>query len=124
MDDIYYTYLLRCWKNRKSMTKHRPLYGHIIYCGYTYNIFQRLVEHIMGKGNYNSKRPSYTKQFHGNIKFAYLETFKTRAEAMKREGEIKDFSRDKKVELIYNFKKNHPEVLEFIETNLERLLKK
>ena len=107
----YYTYLLRCWKSKNAMNRQRPLYGHIIYCGYTYNIFQRLIQHITGKTK------KYTKQFHGNIRFAYLETFKTRAEAMKRELEIKDLSRDEKIKMIYDFKENHPEVLEFIETN-------
>lgn len=114
----YYTYLLRCWKSKNAMNRQRPLYGHIIYCGYSHNIFQRLIEHIKGK----TKR--YTKQFHGNIKIAYFETFKTRAEAMKREVEIKDYTRDEKIKMIYDFKENHPDVLEFIETNLELLLKK
>ena len=111
----YYTYLLCCWKSKRTFNQQRPLYGHIIYCGQTYNIFQRLVEHIKGKSK-------YTKQFHGNIRIAYFEIHKTRAEAMNREDEIKKFSRDKKVEMIFNFKENHPEELEFIKTNLENLL--
>jgi len=90
----------------------------VIYTGYTYNIFQRLIQHIEGK----TKR-AYTKQFKGKIRLGYLEIFKTRAEAMNREAEIKTFSRDKKVEMIYNFQNSSPEVLDFIKKNLENLLK-
>ena len=112
----YFTYLLCCWKDKKSYERHRPQYGHIIYCGQTYNIFQRLVEHIKGKS-------FYTSQFKGNIRLGYFETFKTRAEAMNREREIKKFSRNEKVKMIFNFKKLQPNVLEFIKNNLEILLK-
>ena len=113
----YYTYLLCCWRSKRTFNQQRPLYGHIIYCGYTYNIFQRLLEHIKGK----SKR-AYTKQFKGNIRLGYLEIHKTRAEAMHREDEIKKFSRDEKVEMIFNFQENHPEELEFVKENLKELL--
>ena len=125
MIENYYMYLLCCWKSKKAFDNNIPLYGHIIYCGYTSNIFQRLVEHITGKGNYNSKRPSYTKQFHGNIKLAYLETFKTRSEAMKRENEFKFpniVEREVKIKMIKDFRKKHPEILEFVEKNVELLL--
>lgn len=114
---VYYTYLLCCWKDKNSYNQYRPLYGHLIYCGYTYNIFQRLVQHIKGV----SKR-AFTKRFKGNIRLAYLETYKTRKEAINREDEIKSFIREEKIKLIYHFKENHLEILEFIETNLEHLL--
>lgn len=116
MSDIYYVYLLRCWTNRKGLLAERPLYGHAIYCGYSHNIFERVVEHIKGK----TKR--YTKRFKGNIRLSYIETFKTRAEAMKRELEIKDFSRDAKVKMIFDFKEKYPDVLEYLDYNIQRLL--
>ena len=122
-DNIFYVYLLKCWKDKKSFDRHRPLYGHIIYCGQTNNIFNRLKEHITGKNHYKGKRPPYTAQFKGNIRLAYLETYETRSEAMKREDEIKDkYSRDKKIELIYNFKEDYSHVLEFVTTNMKKIL--
>ena len=113
--DVYYVYLLMCWKDATSMALQRPLYGHLIYCGQTNNIFRRLKEHITGKS-------FYTKQFKGNIKLGYLEAYETRAEAMKREDEIKKYSRNKKVKMILSFQKNFKKELEFIEKNLLSLL--
>lgn len=112
----YYTYLLCCWTTKSGYKRHRPLYGHIIYCGYTYNIFQRLTEHIKGYS-------FYTKQFKGLIRLGYLETHKTRKEAMNREAKIKLFDRDKKIKMIYEYRNSSPEVLDFIKINLENLLK-
>lgn len=112
----YYTYLLCCWKTKNGFTRHRPLYGHIIYCGYTYNIFQRLTQHIKGYS-------FYTKQFKGKIRLGYLETSKTRKEAMNRETYIKKkLTRDKKVEMIYKFQNSFPDILEFINKNMEKIL--
>ena len=113
----YYTYMLCCWKTKSGFSRHRPLYGHVIYTGYTYNIFQRLTQHIKG-----TSKKAYTKQFKGKIRLGYLETHKTRKEAMNREDKIKTFSRDKKVEMIYNFQEAYPEVLDFIKKNLELLI--
>jgi len=112
----YYTYLLCCWKTKNGYNRHKPLYGDIIYCGYTYNIFQRLVEHIKGKS-------PYTSQFKGNIRFGYLEIHKTRKEAMNREDKIKKFGRDEKVVMIANFQILSPDILDFINNNLKKLLK-
>lgn len=116
MNDIYYTYLLRCWRTRRGLLEERPLYGHIIYCGFSHNIFERVLEHIKGK----TKR--YTKQFKGNIRLSYIEIFKTRAEAMKREDEIKALTRDERVKMIYDFKEKYPEILEYLDYNIQRLL--
>ncbi len=113
----YYTYLLKCWSTKSGYKRHRPLYGNIIYCGYTYNIFQRLVEHIKVQA-----KGTYTKQFKGKIRLGYLETHKTRKEAMNRESEIKVFDRDKKIKMIYDYQNSSPEVLDFIKINLENLL--
>jgi putative endonuclease len=109
--------MLCCWKTKNDFTRHRPLYGHVIYTGYTYNIFQRLIQHIEGKTT-----KAYTKQFNGLIRLGYLEIHKTRGEAMSREAEIKTFSRDKKVEMIYKFQEASPEVLDFIKKNLDLLI--
>jgi len=119
MIDNYYVYLLSCWNNKSSFEQWRPLYGHIIYCGYTSNIFDRLVYHIKGWAR-------YTKRFKGNIRLRYLETFKTKIEAMEREEEFKKsffISRDDKIKMIYDFQETHSEELKFIKDNLERLLK-
>jgi len=114
-DNIFYVYLLRCWKTKEGFQKHRPLYGNIIYTGQTNNIFRRLVEHTKGKS-------FYTKQFHGKIRLAYLEHYDTRSDALQRETNIKKFSRDDKIKMIYNFKEDHSDVLEHITTNLRKLL--
>lgn len=119
-EDIFYVYLLRCWNNKNGFRKQRPLYGNIIYCGETNNIFRRLVEHIKGMRYF--KRPSYTEQFKGNIRLAYLETYNTEQKAMNRERKIKEFSRDKKVKMIYDFKEKHSNILEFVTTNVRKLL--
>lgn len=105
--NVFYVYLLKCWKDKDAMERERPLYGHIIYTGQTNNIFRRLVEHIKGKSG-------YTKQFNGNIALGCIEAYDTRKEAMNREDEIKTFSRDKKVELIQTFKRENANKLGFI----------
>jgi len=114
-DNIFYVYLLRCWKTKEGFQRHRPLYGNIIYTGQTNNIYRRLIEHTNGKSR-------YTSQFHGKIRIAYLEHYDTQSEAFIRESEIKTFSRDKKIKMIYNFKESHSDVLEHITTNLRKLL--
>ncbi len=66
------------------------------YTGYTNDLHRRLKEHKNGVGaKYCRGRKS--------IKLKYFQTFTERQEAMKRELEIKSFSRKKKVELIKNF---------------------
>ncbi|MHA1490690.1 MAG: GIY-YIG nuclease family protein [Promethearchaeota archaeon] len=66
------------------------------YTGYTKDLHRRLKEHKNGVGaRYCRGKKS--------IKLKYFQTFTERQEAMKRELEIKSFSRKKKVELIKNF---------------------
>ena len=75
-----YTYILRC----SDQT---------LYTGWTTDIEKRVKKHNSGKGaKYtNGRRP---------VKLEYLEEFKTKQEAMKREYAIKQLSRDEKFKLI------------------------
>ena len=77
-----------------------PYYVYIILCidgsfytGYTKNIDARLKLHESGKG------ARYTRM-HKPQKIAYLEMLETRAQAMKREKEIKKLSHQQKFNLI------------------------
>ena len=77
-----------------------PYYVYIILCidggfytGYTKNIEARLKLHESGKG------ARYTRM-HKPQKIAYLEVLDTRAQAMKREKQIKKLSHQQKLNLI------------------------
>ena len=77
-----------------------PYYVYIILCidgsfytGYTKNIDTRLKLHESGKG------ARYTRM-HKPQKIAYLEMLDTRAQAMKREKQIKKLSHQQKFNLI------------------------
>ena len=63
------------------------------YTGSSNNIEKRFKDHISGKG------ARYTKS-HKPIKIVYKEKFATKSEALKREAEIKSWSRKKKENLI------------------------
>lgn len=76
----YFVYLIEC--SDKS-----------IYTGITTDVVRRFNEHKNGKGgHYTSSRQV--------IKILYTEKFKTRGEALKREFEIKNWTREKKLNLI------------------------
>ncbi len=62
------------------------------YTGYTNNLLRRLSEHRNGKG------AKYCRS--KEVELKYYETFTDRKSAMKREVEIKSFSRSKKISLI------------------------
>ncbi|MFW9937489.1 MAG: GIY-YIG nuclease family protein [Candidatus Thorarchaeota archaeon] len=68
------------------------------YTGYTNNLYRRLEEHKKGVG---AKFCRGKKK----IELKYFETFAQRKEAMKREREIKTFSRKEKLNLIKNLNK-------------------
>lgn len=87
-----------CWNNPKSFSRKRPKHGHLFYTGYTNNILRRLKEHR--NGHSYGKRPSFTSHFHGRIELGFVEVYTKEEEAMKREIQIKPFSRDKKIKLI------------------------
>ncbi len=76
----YYFYLARCSDNT-------------LYAGYCADIKNREIKHNKGEG------AKYTK-YRAPIKIVYFEEFLTRSEAMKREAQIKGWSRVKKENLI------------------------
>jgi len=85
--EFYYVYILETTsKNGKKS----------LYTGYTKDLIRRKKEHKEGRG---------AKYCRGKqtIELKYFETFIERKEAMKREREIKSFSREKKLELVNNF---------------------
>ncbi len=60
------------------------------YTGATNNLEKRFLEHKSGKGG------RYTRS-HKPLKLIYSEQFKTKSEALKREIEIKGWSKQKKI---------------------------
>lgn len=66
-----------------------------LYTGWTNNLKKRFKDHSEGKG------AKYTRG-RGPFKIVYFETFDEKRDALKREYEIKSFTRDKKLELIKN----------------------
>jgi len=84
---IYYVYILETIaKNNKKR----------FYTGYTNNLNRRLHEHKKGTG---AKFCRGKKE----IQLKYFESFMERKDAMRRELEIKTFSRKQKIELIKTF---------------------
>lgn len=79
---MYYLYLLRCFDNS-------------LYCGQTNNLKRRVREHGLG----NSKCAKYTKT-RRPVKLVYSEKYPDIKQAMKREAEIKSWTKAKKEELI------------------------
>lgn len=75
-----YTYLVRCSDNS-------------LYAGWTNNIEKRLKAHNEGNG------AKYTKS-RRPVTLAYVETFDTRSEAMKREAALKKMTHRQKEALI------------------------
>ena len=84
---LYYVYIL------ETIAKNNRKY---FYTGYTNNLYRRLEEHKKGAG---------AKFCRGKkcITLKYFETFSERSGAMKRELEIKTFTRRQKLELISTF---------------------
>jgi len=84
---LYYVYILETIaKNNKKR----------FYTGYTNNLNRRLQEHKKGTG---AKFCRGKKK----IQLKYFESFMERKDAMRRELEIKTFSRKQKIELIKTF---------------------
>ena len=75
-----YTYIVRCKDNT-------------FYTGWTTNIEKRIEVHNSGKG------AKYTKS-RRPVELVYFEEFNTKEEAMRREYEIKQMTRNKKEKLI------------------------
>jgi len=69
------------------------------YTGYTKDLKNRFEQHLNGKGS----RYTRIKKPYGIV---YVEWFKTRSDAIKREKEIKRLNHDEKHDLIINSKNN------------------
>lgn len=78
---MWYVYILLCRDDS-------------FYTGITNNLKKRILEHKNGQGG------RYTRS-HKVIKLIYQEKLPTHSEALKRELEIKNWSREKKIRLIY-----------------------
>ncbi len=86
---VYYVYILKCTSINTSKISY--------YTGSTQDLMIRVDQHRTGKG------AKYTR---GKIiDLVFFETQLSRSEAMKREYELKSFSKQKKIEIIKNFQK-------------------
>jgi len=79
---MWYLYILLCEDNS-------------LYTGITNNLKKRFSEHKNGKGG------RYTRS-HKPIKLIYKQQFLTRSEALKREAEIKSWTREKKIKKFFS----------------------
>lgn len=77
---MHYFYILQC----KDKT---------LYCGYTKDLSKREKDHNTGLGS------KYVRA-HGGGKIVYSEKFKSLSDALKREAEVKKWTRAKKLLLI------------------------
>lgn len=80
----YYVYILKCSDNS-------------LYCGMTNNIEKRLKAH-------NNKTAAKYTRGRTPVKLIYYESGFTKGEALSREAQIKKLTREKKLDLIKNFK--------------------
>ncbi|MCG7340217.1 GIY-YIG nuclease family protein [Staphylococcus sp. ACRSN] len=78
--DRHYIYIVRCKDGS-------------LYTGYAKNVEQRVAKHNNGQG------AKYTK-VRRPVELVYQEVFDSKSEALKREYEIKTFTRNKKLDLI------------------------
>lgn len=79
---MYYFYILRCSDNS-------------LYCGQTTDLERRVVEHNSG----SVKSAKYTRA-HRPVALVYSEKFETKQQAMKREWEVKQWTKTKKEKLV------------------------
>ena len=80
LNRMYYVYILKCADGT-------------LYTGITNDLARRLQSHKEGTAS------KYTRA-KGAVKIVYTEEHSTRSEALKREAQIKKFSREKKLNLI------------------------
>lgn len=78
--DSHYVYIVRCKDGS-------------LYTGYAKDVEQRVKKHNLGQG------AKYTKN-RRPVTLVYHETYDTKSSALKREYEIKTYSRNKKLQLI------------------------
>ncbi|MFW9916158.1 MAG: GIY-YIG nuclease family protein [Candidatus Thorarchaeota archaeon] len=83
---MFYVYLLKCGRSGKKL----------LYCGYTKNLNRRLEDHQNGRGG------RFTRS-HQPVELVYWEEYSTRKKAVRREREIKKFSRQEKLRMIRKF---------------------
>ncbi|MFX1294878.1 MAG: GIY-YIG nuclease family protein [Promethearchaeota archaeon] len=83
---MFYVYIVKCEKDNS------------FYTGYTSDLTRRMNEHNNGKG---AKYTSCRRPVH----LLYYEEYKDRKGAIRREREIKRYSRKRKIHLITNNKK-------------------
>jgi len=79
---MYYLYILRCSDNS-------------LYCGQTKNLGKRITEH-----NTNKKKSAKYTWSRRPVKLVYSEEYNTIGEVLRREIEIKKFSKIKKEKLV------------------------
>jgi len=79
----YYTYMLECIAKRGKKS---------IYTGYTGCMTSRFDAHVDGRG------ARYTKG--KKLRVIWTQAFRTQAEAMRREREVKNMTRKKKLALV------------------------
>jgi len=79
---MYYFYILRCSDNS-------------LYSGITINLEKRLEEHNSGE----RRGAKYTRA-RGPVTLVYSEQLSSKSDALKREAEVKKWSKDKKENLI------------------------
>ncbi len=84
---VFYVYILETTANNGKKS---------FYTGYTKDLFRRWTEHRKGTGAKFCRGKK-------DVELKYFETFTERSVAMRRELEIKTFSRQKKKELIETF---------------------
>jgi putative endonuclease len=80
---MYYTYMIEC-KGKDGRLS--------LYTGYTNSIKRRFAEHRTGRG------ARYTRG--KSLRLVFFQTFRTQVDAMRREREIKRFSKSRKITLI------------------------
>ncbi|MGW7969629.1 GIY-YIG nuclease family protein [Staphylococcus xylosus] len=78
--DKHYIYIVKCKDGS-------------LYTGYAKDVIQRVAKHNNGQG------AKYTK-IRRPVQLVYQEMFNTKSEALKREYEIKTYTRQQKLELI------------------------
>lgn len=87
---MWFVYILLCEDGSLKKPRFRKL---SLYTGYSNNVGQRFLDHKNGKGGH------YTRS-HKPLKLIYSEQLLTQSEALKREKQIKGWSREKKIKIL------------------------
>jgi len=124
LQNTYFFYMLKCWKNKKAFEKRIPKHGHVIYTGYTENIARRMYQHLTGKKF--TRRPTFTSQFKGMLVLGYLEAYTTKKEAKAREAEFKFpniVKRDVKIKMMQDLLPDEIEIISHLNKNVLKMIK-